>query len=862
MTVTAAAGPLDSHEVVIQSKRYWLKGDPWPTERKVSQWASPQRTGNPERADQQFLSELIWDDTTGGLGVINMDEKNFPDRISDSSVETRIAKQWLLAPKKHTVTITGAALTVAPVGIVTVGIYDYVVAGTGIKRLQGVNPDCYYYDTGTNGWVNTGGTEYTLPAAAQSVPIYFKAFIWIPCGTGGLVKYDPAAVTFTTILTAANCSGSASYGPQWLTINDEDLQILNQNGKLYSCDSVTPSGAANPSADLTFRGSVDTFSYLQGIVTQRDFLGNPAIWVASDRGLHLNDYTNAKFYTPTVKFGAPKSTSGLGLTEFDGSLFFGKDANAHELTSSTRLVRGPNTGDGLVSTKQGYMVNFDPSLDNGLIGVMNGGAVATSSVLYWNRKGWHSLVEGSHPTASTTLRDYGLGLVGYAIVGYAEVGNPRVTVYDSFDRTNDATTLNTGTSGTAWSAVAGTWGVISNTGYLVTTAAAAAPNVAVVESLLSSTTVGVTLSTNPTGTRVVVREADASNYIYLENNGTGYDLIKRVAGVNTTLATYTMTTAAGDKIIVVLNGTLINVYINGFARLSATTSSGATNTKHGIGTATGVTSARFDDFIVGGAFLSISYCHFSPVNVPGYLYYNEGSNLKYIKMYDTTDNAYQFPTNDFESSGSLTFPFFDADLAELQKTAFTVQIRGLGMSSAKTATVYYQIDNNTTAGGSGSGWVQMLDVNGAAASMTADGLQDLYFVADDSSDEVGQGVKFRNLRLRLDLASNDPTSSPLIFFLKVRYLRELPVLLGHDIQVDLTREQPDGRTPEEATSDLYSAILSRKKRSYAFRNGLNWDTKQVLILSYSGSQMTGSLHGGFFHLTLVEPSPNANDPNV
>ena len=156
MAVPTTPNPLDRGVFALQGKQYWTKGQI--VERKATQFASPIRTGNAERADQQFASEVIWDDLSGGLGVINMDERESPDRFTDSSIETRVVKRWMLAPRKNTVTITGAAFAANPSGAVTYGGYTYVVGGTAVKRLEGQNPDCTYYDTGTSAWVSSGGT--------------------------------------------------------------------------------------------------------------------------------------------------------------------------------------------------------------------------------------------------------------------------------------------------------------------------------------------------------------------------------------------------------------------------------------------------------------------------------------------------------------------------------------------------------------------------------------------------------------------------------------------------------------------------------------------------------------------------------
>jgi hypothetical protein len=458
----------------------------------------------------------------------------------------------------------------------------------------------------------------------------------------------------------------------------------------------------------------------------------------------------------------------------------------------------------------------------------------------YNRRGWHTLVSAATPTTTSALDALGLAVVGTARVGFAEVGQPRVAAFDDFDGASSSTTLGTALVGGAWTAGSGTWGITSNTAYLTADYADA---VAVLETSVADCTVQATFTTNVAGQRLVVRYADASNYLYVQTTSTGYDLGKRDTGVDTVLASAATTPADGDVVRVILVGSSVRLLVNGYELATLTSVFNLTETKHGIGSALASTP-RWNDVIVGAEYRRITWSHYSPLTTPGYLYFNEGTNLLYVRVSDTSDNAYQAQTYDFEPYGYLILPWFDAGLAEVQKTGLSVQVRTVNTSSTATVRLYYQTDDGAT-------WSPLLDANGTARTIDTAGVETLYFDADQL------GTQFYNVRLKVELESASPTVSPRVVFVKIRYLRDLPVLYGYDVTLDLTKPQPDGRTYQQAVIDLETAVESRLMGKFAYLSGRADDTKTVLILQYGGPWDTGTDRRLEATLSLVEVVPQA-----
>lgn len=167
---------------------------------------------------------------------------------------------------------------------------------------------------------------------------------------------------------------------------------------------------------------------------------------------------------------------------------------------------------------------------------------------------------------------------------------------DNFNRADDASSLGTSSGGQVWSAEAGTWGISSNQGYLPTPTTDAR---AVVETGLANCTIQVTLATIGNRPGLAFRHIDSGNYLSVFRvGGLGYQLFKRVAGSWTEMHTESMSTANGDVLKLVLNGSSIEFWVNAVLKESLTESANSSGTEHGLYHESGSESARWEDFSV------------------------------------------------------------------------------------------------------------------------------------------------------------------------------------------------------------------------------------------------------------------------
>ncbi len=176
---------------------------------------------------------------------------------------------------------------------------------------------------------------------------------------------------------------------------------------------------------------------------------------------------------------------------------------------------------------------------------------------------------------------------------------------DAFTRADSNTTMGTPTDGGSdWEDAAGTWGIQTNAGAMIS---ATAQGTIVLESSVADVDVQCTIPVLNSDMGIIARETDSSNYLMFAAiaGGVGWKLYKRVAGTFTQLgSTATGNTANGDVLKITANGTSVTGYVNGVSKVAVTESFNLTATKHGIRANSDVTT-RFDTFsitslVVGG----------------------------------------------------------------------------------------------------------------------------------------------------------------------------------------------------------------------------------------------------------------------
>lgn len=186
---------------------------------------------------------------------------------------------------------------------------------------------------------------------------------------------------------------------------------------------------------------------------------------------------------------------------------------------------------------------------------------------------------------------------GRAIMRIPQPVPPAYTVHDTFTRADSTTTLGTTDTGQAWTAHTGTWGIVSNQGYLVTQSG---DSVATVNSTKSDIDMTCTIK-HVTETSLVFRAIDNNNYLLVLVNNSNIELWRRVAGAYTQIATTATAHISGGVYVVriVASGTSITVYEDGVSKIATTSSQFQTETRVGLRcNTTGSSSRTWESLIV------------------------------------------------------------------------------------------------------------------------------------------------------------------------------------------------------------------------------------------------------------------------
>lgn len=166
-------------------------------------------------------------------------------------------------------------------------------------------------------------------------------------------------------------------------------------------------------------------------------------------------------------------------------------------------------------------------------------------------------------------------------------------------------------AGSAWSTLAGDWGVGSNQAR----SGSAAGSLAVLECSGADGPVQVKFY-GPSDAGLAFRATDAINYCFVGVKPGEIKLQTVVAGSYTTVGpTYTYSHAAGDLIAAVMSGSAVSVTLNGVEIIvPQTITFNQSATKHGLWTYTDPT-VRFDDFAFtesggGGLLIPVAMHHY------------------------------------------------------------------------------------------------------------------------------------------------------------------------------------------------------------------------------------------------------------
>ena len=201
-------------------------------------------------------------------------------------------------------------------------------------------------------------------------------------------------------------------------------------------------------------------------------------------------------------------------------------------------------------------------------------------------------------------------------------------------------------------------------------------------------------------------------------------------------------------------------------------------------------------------------------------------------------NPSQLARFEYDTSGYLETPWFDAQQSEVDKLALKLKVEVQDASSTETVAVQYALDYSEDYTSMGT--------------ITSNGTTTYTFGSN-------VGTTFRAIKFKVTLARESGTTiaimkkSPDVVSLTLEYRKKLPAKYGHAVEVNLN-ETYKGKDPKQLRASLVSAIESNTLVEFTFRDDSGGTRNYYVdVTSATGIEYTGHDERGSSRITLVEP---------
>ena len=221
------------------------------------------------------------------------------------------------------------------------------------------------------------------------------------------------------------------------------------------------------------------------------------------------------------------------------------------------------------------------------------------------------------------------------------------------------------------------------------------------------------------------------------------------------------------------------------------------------------------------------------------LWWSSGGQLYSTDIPKSMHNALRNPASEFQETGYLITPWFDAQWAELDKLATDIKVTAYHITDTEGYEIRAQWDSPKAP------W-QFI-------GRSQPGQDRQVFPID--YEEGGRA--FRRVRLRIDLfRGDDPKRTPIIDNITLTFLRIPPPVWAYQLTIDLSKPYK-GRSVREMQRDLLRLLERRKAFFFAFHDGEHDEpaVRRVIFSRNAGVRLTGLDRRGQVHLSLIELEP-------
>ncbi len=224
------------------------------------------------------------------------------------------------------------------------------------------------------------------------------------------------------------------------------------------------------------------------------------------------------------------------------------------------------------------------------------------------------------------------------------------------------------------------------------------------------------------------------------------------------------------------------------------------------------------------------------------LWFGMDRKIYYINLDTDLHNPLEIESYNFESSGEHQTPWFDADVATIDKLAIKVTAYVTDTSATEYVQVYYQTDYAADS----AGWTELTNTSFADGQIDADG---------EATFTLGSeaGVAFKSIRFKMEFArsGSDTTVSPDVRWLRLSYIKMQDTKYAYTFEVNCTRPYR-GVSAATLQSNLATAVSTQTLMTFEYKDDAAIN-ERVRVLELSGVEKAGHKTKGKYQVTVVAP---------
>ncbi len=231
-----------------------------------------------------------------------------------------------------------------------------------------------------------------------------------------------------------------------------------------------------------------------------------------------------------------------------------------------------------------------------------------------------------------------------------------------------------------------------------------------------------------------------------------------------------------------------------------------------------------------------------------YLWFNAESSSVYTHLQMYTVQLLEHPrvrsSHAYSGAiGTIVMPWYDGGDPGKSKTAVQMRLLTHGSSALDLVRVYYAVNGATSFTLLGT-----ITTDATESSTIRFGTSNI-------------GVAWNTIRFALQLeggTGEGQSTAPIVEYMAFDFYRQPDTQRGFEVELDMTGDSPDGRTPQSQTTDFWNIISSTTLGTFAYRDDTgNTRSYMCKVLSPQGVEHTGHVEGGRYKIQIVEMGGNS-----